>query len=301
MTDRTLTETPVTVSAPTGAVPADGAPAGDAPADDILARARTLSGYDDVSRIRQAQDHDWVLNLAPPFPSSVADLGCGTGALLEAALERWPTVGRAVGVDGSGHRVREAGSRLTGRAELLVGDLLELPPLDDRFDVTFMTSVLHWLYPDEDRAFAWIAAHLAPGGAFVLTTHHPVTDAAGFGGEDVVARDALRLLGVDDGLAGIVPMGVRARPADDVWTLLERHFEIAAFDERHVPVRALGAAQYRDFHASTFGTYFSRLLPAHRQQEFFEAAGEAAARRTAADGEVYGITVRAWRAVPRPT
>ncbi|MEU9319928.1 class I SAM-dependent methyltransferase [Streptomyces sp. NPDC048295] len=268
--------------------------------DDILDRARTLSGYDDVSRIRQAQDHDWVLGLAPDGPRTLLDLGCGTGALLEAALDRWPDAVRAVGIDGSGHRVREAGVRLAGRAELLTGDLLRLPALDDRFDVAFMTSVLHWLHPDEDRAFAWVARHLAPGGAFVLTTHHPVTDHKGIGGEDVVAVDALRLLGVRADLSGVVPMGVRARSADDVRKLLERHFTIEESHGRTVPVRAAGDRQYRDFHASTFGTYFSRLLPDERQSEFFDAVGRAAADRTAERGEVYRITVRAWRAVPRP-
>ncbi|WP_148841299.1 class I SAM-dependent methyltransferase [Streptomyces sp. sk2.1] len=205
--------------------------------DDILDRARTLSGYDDVSRIRQAQDHAWVLGLVPGVPRTLLDLGCGTGALLEAALDRWPDTARAVGVDGSGHRVREAGVRLAGRAELLTGDLLGLPALDDRFDVAFMTSVLHWLHPDEERAFAWVAAHLAPGGAFVLTTHHPVTDPAGLGGEDVVAVDALRLLGAPAELSGVVPMGVRARPAPDVRALLERYFTIEETQERTVPVR----------------------------------------------------------------
>ncbi|WP_030598373.1 class I SAM-dependent methyltransferase [Streptomyces fulvoviolaceus] len=266
--------------------------------DDILTRARTLSGYDDVSRIRQSQDHDWVLDLVPEPPSTVADLGCGTGALLDAALARWPGVVRAVGIDGNERRVREAGVRLAGRAELLTGDLLRLPPLDDRFDVAFMTSVLHWLHPDEDRAFAWTAAHLAPGGTFVLTTHHPLTDARGFGGEDVVARDALAALGYDDSLAGIVPMGVRARPAQPVRALLARHFTVTAVEERQVPVRAESAERYRDFHASTFGTYFSRLVPPDRQEDFFEAVGRAAARRGAEHGEVYGITVRAWRATP---
>ncbi|MEV6311029.1 class I SAM-dependent methyltransferase [Streptomyces sp. NPDC051840] len=264
--------------------------------EDILTRARTLSGYDDVSRIRQAQDHEWVLDQVPRAPSTVADLGCGTGALLDAALSRWPGVVRTVGIDGNAGRVRKAGARLAGRAELLTADLLELPSLDDRFDAVFMTSVLHWLHPDENRAFAWTSAHLAPGGTFVLTTHHPVTDVQGYGAEDLVAREALAALGYDDSLTGIVPMGVRARPAPTVRALLARHFTVAAVEERHVPVRARSAGQYRDFHASTFGTYFSRLVPDGRQEDFFTEVGRAAARRTAEHGEVYGITVRAWRA-----
>ncbi|GHJ38961.1 trans-aconitate 2-methyltransferase [Streptomyces sp. TS71-3] len=265
-----------------------------------LAGARELAGYDDVSRIRQAQDHDWALDLAPGPPTRVADLGCGTGALLDAALGRWPGVRRALGVDGAPARVREAAARLAGRAEVREGDVRRLPPLDESFDLITMTSVLHWLHPDEARAFAWVAAHLAPSGAFLLTTHHPDPDPSGQGGEDAVARDALALLGIrgPDALDGIVPMGERARTADAVAALLARVLVVDRCEERRVTVKASGADEYRRFHAATFGTYFSRLVPEDAQEDFFAAVGEAAARRMAEHGEVYGITVRAWRARP---
>ncbi|MEV0597820.1 methyltransferase domain-containing protein [Streptomyces sp. NPDC050315] len=264
-----------------------------------LDRARDLAGYDDVSAIRQAQDHDWILNLVPRPPRRIADLGCGTGALLDAVLDRWPAATRVLGVDGAPARVREATQRLGERADIRYGDLRQLTALDEKFDLVTMTSVLHWLHPDEGHTFDWIADHLDEDGAFLLTTHHPDTDETGLGGEDVVARDALALLGIGaDTLTGIVPMGVRARPADAVRTLLERRLTVDTYQERRVAVRTRSAEEYQHFHAATFGTYFSRLVPEARQEDFFRAVGTAAARRMTERGEVYGITVRAWRAVP---
>lgn len=268
---------------------------------ETLRAARDLAGYDQVSRLRQAQDHDWLLSLVDRPPHRVADLGCGTGALLGTVVRRWPGIRRALGVDGSPARIREAAGHLGGlpEVELAHGDLLRLPPAGTRFDLVTMTSVLHWLYPREERALSWVADHLVPGGALLLTTHHPDLDEQGHGGEDPVVREALEHLGVDPGaLARTVPMGVRARPVDAARHLLERHLRVETYQERRVPMVASGAEEYRRFHLATFGTYFSRLVPDDRQEEFFDAVGTVAARRMAAHGRVYDLTVRAWRAVP---
>lgn len=259
-----------------------------------LQRARDLAGYDEVSALRQSQDLDWVLSLAPAAPRSIADLGCGTGALLAAAHERWPRLERAVGIDGAPTRVAEARERLGDRAEIRHGDLLELPPGGERFELVVSTSVLHWLYPDEQRTLAWVAAQLTADGAFLLTTHHPHVGPDGLGAEDVVVREALDALGIAD-LGSVVPMARRARPVADVHRLLASAFDLDAIEERVVPVETAGAEQYAAFHASTFGTYFSRRVPVDQQEAFFAAVGEAAARRQQDDGQVYPITVRLWR------
>jgi trans-aconitate methyltransferase len=111
----------------------------------ILDRARDLTGYDEIARLRQAQDTDWVLALAAgQAPRALADLGCGTGTLLARALERWPSLDRVVGVDGHAARVDEASARLGAAAAIRRGDLLSLP--EDRggaFDIITLTSVLH--------------------------------------------------------------------------------------------------------------------------------------------------------------
>lgn len=267
-------------------------------APDLVAQARELAGYEDASRLRQAQDIEWVLALAPRPPRRIADLGCGTGALLAAALDRWP-LDRALGIDGLPARVRESRERLGTRAETVRADLRELDYRAEKFDLITMTSVLHWLYPDEDRVLAWTAAHLATDGAFLVTTHHPDIDSPGRGGEDVIAAEALALMGVAPGvLDRVVPMGTRARPFDAVQKMLSRRFVIDAVESRRVSVRVTEAEQYRRFHIATFGTYFSRVVP-DRQADYFRAVGAVAARRMAEFGEVYGISVCAWRVVPR--
>ncbi|MFD6157274.1 class I SAM-dependent methyltransferase [Nocardia sp. NPDC060256] len=265
-------------------------------ATETVALARDLVGYDAVSQLRQAQDINWVLSMAPRPPQRIVDLGCGTGALLMAALDRW-SIKRALGIDGSPGRVQESRKRLGMRADVKLGDLRELPGHAETFDLITMTSVLHWLYPDEDRSLAWIAAHLATDGAFLVTTHHPDIDSSGRGGEDVVAAEALTMIGAaPDRLDRVVPMGLRARPVDAVRAILNQQFVIDAVENRRVSVRTPDAEQYCRFHIATFGTYFSRVVP-DRQEDYFRAVGAVAARRMAEHGEVYGVNVCAWRAV----
>jgi hypothetical protein len=93
-------------------------------------------------------------------------------------------------------------------------------------------------------------------------------------------------------------MGVRARPVEAVKELLERHLTIQACDRKRVAFRTSGTDEYERFHAATFGTYFSQALPHALEGAFFRAVGEAAARRMARQGEIYSLTVCAWRAVP---
>ncbi|WP_027008546.1 class I SAM-dependent methyltransferase [Conexibacter woesei] len=269
----------------------------------ILDRARDLTGYDEIARLRQAQDTDWVLALAADqAPRSVLDLGCGTGTLLARALERWPDVERVVGIDGHAARVDEAGARLSGdpRVEIRRGDLLSLPALGEQHDVVALTSVLHWLYPDEALLYDWVARHLAPGGSFLLTTHHPhpEEDAGGRGAEDVVVAEALAALGAEEP-AGAVPISERTRTPEAIAAALDAFFEVDAIEERYASQQTASAEQHAAFHASTFGTYFSRLVPAADEARFFDEVGRAAWRRQQERGEIYPITVRLWRARPR--
>jgi SAM-dependent methyltransferase len=282
----------------------------------VAAQAARLAGYDDVSRLRQAQDVDWVLDAAPDDPRQVADLGCGTGSLLAAALARFPTVRTAVGTDRETGRLAEAQAKLTGLApdvdvRLEPADLRDPGPLtggfDGPFDLVTSTSVLHWLYPHEQRLLAWVAARLAPTGAFVLTTHHPARDEVGFGGSDDLAREALGLLGfardaVPGMLAGatVVPVAVRCRSVDDLAELLGEHFVVEDSDERQAVVRAGSGEEYQRFHAATFGTYYSRVLGPETQDAYFAAIGQVAQRRLARDGHVTQMPVRRWRCRPLP-
>jgi trans-aconitate 2-methyltransferase len=92
---------------------------------------------------------------------SVLDAGCGTGGVTEELLARVPD-GRVIGVDGSRSMVERARERLGTRADLRVGDLLDLE-LDEPVDVVFSSATFHWI-ADHDRLFARLFAALKPGG-----------------------------------------------------------------------------------------------------------------------------------------
>ncbi|MGW4383596.1 class I SAM-dependent methyltransferase [Kitasatospora sp. NPDC004531] len=267
-------------------------------------QARTLAGYADASRLRQVHDRDWVLDRVTGAPETLVDLGSGIGQLLGAALDRFPSLRLAVGLERSEHRITEAAERLApygGRVVLHTADLTAPARLPYRAEVITQTSVLHWLYPDEDRIFAWVAEHLAPGGRFLLTTYHPARDADGLGGEDELVREALTALGTPAAevpalLAahGVLPIATRTRTVDDLLAVLDPHLRVAGHAERDAVVTVESAEQYEHFHAATFGDYYARVLPGERRADFYRAVGAAARRRQDELGHVSRMPVRLW-------
>ena len=209
------------------------------------------------------------------------------------------------GIERSPLRLEQARAQLRGagvEARLLEGDLLDLPPLAERFELISMTAVLHWLYPDEERLFRWVARHLEAQGVFLFTSHHPFAE-DGLGGEDDLVAQAL----VEMGLAapervaalyaevGLLPMGTRTRGREALRERVERHFRVDSIVSRPAALRVADSAEYQRFHAATFGTYFAPLVPATRLEEFFVRLGRIAERRMQADGQVSEIPVSVWR------
>lgn len=271
----------------------------------IIEQARNLDGYRDSSELLQLRDQSWVLDRAGLQPHTLLDLGCGVGSLLEGALRRWPQLQEAWGIERSTLRLEQARSYLQpveGRVRLLEGDLLQLDELPQRFDLVTLTAVLHWLYPDEERLFAWVARHLAKDGVFLFTSHHPWRD-DGLGGEDELVAEAL----VDMGLAAphavsslyteaeLVPMGTRTRDAAWLRECIQRYFKVDTVASREAVLQVEDADAYQRFHAATFGTYFTPLVPTSRHEEFFVRLGRIAERRMRADGRVTAIPVSVWR------
>jgi len=93
---------------------------------------------------------------------TVADLGCGTGAVAEALS---PHVGRVVGVDQSPAMLRAAARRTRGlsNVELRRGGLEALPLHDRECDAALLVLALTYL-PDPGRALAEAARAVRPGG-----------------------------------------------------------------------------------------------------------------------------------------
>jgi SAM-dependent methyltransferase len=105
-----------------------------------------------------------VLGALLPRDAVLVDLGCGTGATLEAVC---PWVARAIGVDREPKMLEVARGRLDGAVELLEGPLEALPLAEAVADLAVCTLVLHHV-AEPVRVFAEARRVLKPGGRFAL-------------------------------------------------------------------------------------------------------------------------------------
>lgn len=114
--------------------------------------------------------NDWQeLDRFMPAPRMVLDVGCGSGALLEAAARRWPV---CVGVDSSlrrlvlaRHRLKQAGVR----ARLVCANGDALPFVDGLFDRVIAEWVLE-LSPRKERALREWNRMLSEQGRLWIST-----------------------------------------------------------------------------------------------------------------------------------
>ncbi len=110
----------------------------------------------------------------------VLDAGCGPGLYAEELVARGAEV---VGFDASPEMVRLAGRRLGGAASFHVHQLgRPLDWLDEGgFDAALLALVIHHV-DDRVGALRELFRVLRPGGALVVSTHHPVSDWLRLGG-----------------------------------------------------------------------------------------------------------------------
>jgi len=98
----------------------------------------------------------WSRQLAEPFldfvglicDDYVLDIGCGTGSLAAAVLDRSMSC-RVLGIDRSKGYIESARQRLADRAEFRVGDACALPCDAGLFDKTLSLLVLHFVSQPE--------------------------------------------------------------------------------------------------------------------------------------------------------
>ena len=104
----------------------------------------------------------------------VLDAGCAAGAFSRALVARGA---RVVGVDLNEGLVERARARTGSGAEFHVADLSQPMPFlaSASFDLVASSLALHYL---DDWSVPLREFHrvLAPGGAFILSTHHPMQD-----------------------------------------------------------------------------------------------------------------------------
>lgn len=127
------------------------------------------AGFDDEAdhglsdpQIRAAW-RELLLEVLPPAPARVADLGCGTGTLTRLLTDEGYTVD---GLDFSPEMVRRARTKVP-EARFVVGDAADPALLPQGYDVVLSRHVL-WAMPDPARAFARWVGLLAAGGVVVL-------------------------------------------------------------------------------------------------------------------------------------
>ena len=151
-------------------------PDGDSLSEDVLLLARGADAAEEsatfggASRNSDEVLNDWQeLDRFIPDPRMVLDVGCRSGALLEAAARRWPV---CVGVDGSlrrlvlaRHRLKQAGVR----ARLVCANVDALPFADGIFDRVISEWVLE-LSPRKERALREWNRMLSDHGRLWIST-----------------------------------------------------------------------------------------------------------------------------------
>lgn len=102
--------------------------------------------------------------LDPRDGERILDIGCGTGRLTLALVERAPGAA-VVATDVSPAMVREARKAFGGRIPVVQANGTDLP-FRPRFDAVFSTATFHWIH-DHARLFSEMHRVLVPGGRLV--------------------------------------------------------------------------------------------------------------------------------------
>jgi arsenite methyltransferase len=257
--------------------------------------AELASAYDDLSDPQFTHGSELIALLGVGGCDRVLDIGCGTGRLAVATLDRLGAEGRITGIDPASARIdiarKHGDPRLDFRAAR-AEDLSEF--LDATFDVAYFNSVLNWI---RERAQAMREAYrvLKPGGRLGIAT----TVRGRPNQLRLLARRAWKSArGLDEDLGPLTDEPTRgsgrqgsptAATADEIPVLLAG----AGFVARSVELRTFtsvfrDAAQIVDFmRATTYG----QLVPgasATDQMRFREAL-ETLLAREAAGGAGGGV------------
>jgi ubiquinone/menaquinone biosynthesis C-methylase UbiE len=132
----------------------------------------------DYSRLAAEYDTRWSFYIEATTSATISrlpllatgrvlDVGCGTGALLERLVGRFPQV-TVVGVDPVPEMLAVARRRVPSTVELREGWAEELPFEDNAFDVVVSCSMFHYLRQPV-AALMEMSRVLRPGGELIIT------------------------------------------------------------------------------------------------------------------------------------
>lgn len=141
----------------------------DMQSEDVQRFERWAETYDRswMQRFLFDRVHRAVLRMAADLgePSTILDVGCGTGKLLRTARKLWPSA-QLIGVDPA-PRMVEVASRLAPDITFHVGSGEDLPLPDDSVDLALSTTSFHHWH-DQAAGVREIQRVLRPGGHFIL-------------------------------------------------------------------------------------------------------------------------------------
>lgn len=187
--------------------------------------------------MRAGMDSLLLPHLAGLGPLRVADIGCGTGFLLDH-LSRKVEIERSAGLDLSWHALLRARER--GRADVMIGSALDVPLEDGAFDlVTCIDTLQHLPQEGETRAMAELARLLRPGGVLYVRAN------SAFGHRHVAGVDYRRFrlerlaaLAEDSGLDVVRATYLNALPS--LWTIVRERLRPPPAHAHGEPAHAPG-------------------------------------------------------------
>jgi trans-aconitate 2-methyltransferase len=122
--------------------------------------------YQRFQRERSRPFSDLVAAVDHPGPRTVADLGCGSGALTTTLLQRWPAA-TIWAVDSSPEMIDRARSRpAAARLRFILADVEAWRP-PAPVDVIISNACLHWI-GDHGPLMKRLAGELSPGGVLAF-------------------------------------------------------------------------------------------------------------------------------------